>query len=246
MSNLFSTHSTEGYEAEKDVLGGGFVVPSDIYVCTIEMAYAVNAAASKSKGVAFHLKTPDGAIVRETVYVLNRQGQNTYDDKNVKGKKHLLPGWQTIDSLCLMATGLPLTEQESEKKMVNIYNAELRKEVPTEVEVFVDLLGKEVGAAILKTIEDKTKKNEATGNYDPTGETRETNTVDKFFHAESMRTTSEVIAEIEEAVFAPKWLEKNKGKTKDNSKGAKGVKDGAPAGAGAAPKPKESLFGKKP
>lgn len=244
-NNAFAQHSTEGLEKEKDVLGGGGTVPSDIYKMTIEMAYVVHAAASKSMGVSFILKLPDGRTVRETVYVLNRQGENTYTDKQDKTKKHLLPGWQTVDSMCMMSTGLGLTDQDMEKKSVMIYDFDQRKDVPKEVDVLVGLLGQEVGAAVLEQTVDKTKQNESTKVYEPTGETRDENTVDKFFHADTMRTTSECIEGIEEAVFAPKWLEKNQNKKKDKSKGKAG-KAGAPGGAaGGAPKPKESLFGKK-
>jgi hypothetical protein len=244
-NNAFASHSTEGFEKEKDVLGGGGTVPSNIYKATVEMAYVVNASASKSQGVAFILKLDSGMTVRETVYVLNRQGENTYPDKKDATKKHLLPGWQTIDSLCMMATGLGLTDQDMEEKSVLIYDFDAGKEVPKKVQVITSLLGKEVGAAILEQTVDKTKQNESTKAYEPTGETRDENTVDKFFHADTMRTTSECIEGIDEAIFAPKWLEKNEGKKKNKSKGKAG-KAGAPGGAGGgAPKPKESLFGKK-
>ena len=81
--------------------------------------------------------------------------------------------------------------------------------------------------------------------YQPTGETRDENEIDKFFRASDRKTTAEIRAQVEEAKFADTWLEKWQGKVKDkSSKTAATGTPGAPRAAApaAAKKPATSLF----
>lgn len=100
---------------------------------------------------------------------------------------------------------------------------------------------------IVKSVVDKTKKNEQTGLYEPTGETREENSIDKVFHTETKKTVSEFTTKAEKAEFYDMWLKKNKGQTRMRAKGATsktGLPGAAPAAGGsAAVAPSKSLFG---
>lgn len=131
-----------------------------------------------------------------------------------------------------------------EEKVVNLYDFEAKKELPKNVIVLTDVIGKPITVGVIKQIVDKNVK-DSSGNYVPSGETREENVIDKAFHQESKRTVSEIRAGLDEAVFYPKWVEKNQGKPPRNrAKGAEG-KTGAPGqppAAGQAAKPKSSLF----
>ena len=207
---------------ERDSLGGGYILPSDIYMLTVETAF-LQPATSGAVGVVLRFKTKEGGKdYRETVYITNRKGETFY----VKdGQQHLLPGYLMIDTLCQMVTGNSLEKQNTELRTVKVYDPELQKEVPAEREVLVDLQGGLVYAGIIKSVEDKTKK-DASGAYVPTGETREANSISKFFHSESKQTLAEAIAGTDSKFFAD-WLTKYKDQVINNAKGAAG---GAPQG----------------
>ena len=226
-SNPFGNLSQEGLEAARDVLGGGGVLESDVYDGKIVMAYA-----GKSDGGAnfldIKIQVNDGRFYSERVYVTNKQGENYYTKD---GKKIPLPGFTTANDLALMSTGFDLAGQDFEEKVVPIYNFDSKTEVPTKVQVAVGMLGKPITIAVLKQIEDKTKKNDANGQYEPTGEFRDTNTIDKVFHNESGKTVSEFVGK-KDATFQAAWRDKNKGKVRDRSKGLAG-KTGAPGRTGA-------------
>ena len=242
-SNPFGNLGTDGLEQARDSLGGGGAIDTDSYTGTIKLAYA-GASSGGARFLAVHIDL-DGREYRETLYVTNKQGQNFYEKG---GKKIPLPGFTVANDLALLATGYPLSGQTIEEKIASLYNFEERKEIPTKVQAVTSLMGKEITVGVLKSIVDKTKKNEQTGAYDPTGETREENNIDKVFHAETKKTVSEFTGGVESAEFHDKWVEKNKGQVRNKATGATG-KTGLPGQAAAAPaagggKPAgKSLFG---
>jgi len=240
---MFNNLTDQGLEKAEDRLGGGFSPrETDIYTFKIKAAYA-----GKSQGGAMNVSliaVDSQGEYRETIYITNKKGENFF----VKdGKKIPLPGFTIINDLCLIATGEPLSEQETEEKVINLYDFEAKKEVPTSVPMIMALVGAEVSLAIQKNLEDK-KEKDAAGDYAPTGETRETNTISKVFHTETKMTVVEALEGAEEAKFWDAWLEKNKGKVFDRTQ--KDAGGGKPAGARPIPtRAKESgrpsLFGKK-
>lgn len=241
---MFGNLTSEGLEEVTDVVGGGGLVDTGIYAGTIKLAYAGKSQNSDAQSVTVHIEV-NGLEVRETLWVTNKKGENFYVDKKDKDKRHELPGYTAIDQLCLLATNAPLAEQEFKEKVVELYNFEERKNVPTEVPVLTALIDKPIKAAIVRQIVDKTAK-DSNGVYQPTGETREENIFEKFLHSDN-RSVTEIKNGVDEAKWAPKWLEKNDGQTRNRAKGAEG-KSGAPGGAGAgaaasSPKPATSLFG---
>ena len=239
---------------ERDSLGGGYILPSNIYMLTVETAF-LQPATSGAVGVVLRFKTQEGnKDYRETIYITNKQGETFYTKD---GQQHLLPGYLMVDTLCQMITGNSLENQNTELRSIKVYDPELQKEVPAEREVLVDLQGGQVYAGIIKSIEDKTKKNDS---FDPsrpkqgtnlpylaTGETREANSISKFFHSESKQTLAEAIAGTD-AKFFDDWLAKFKDQVVNNAKGAAtgAVPGKVPATPANAPAPTTGgLFAKK-
>lgn len=232
---MFQNVNTQGAEAGGDRIGR-VVLPSNIYEFTVKMAYGITSSRSKAEAVVLHLTTSSGAEVRETIWVTNGKGEATYTDKNT-GKPKLMPGWEMVNDLAMFITEKPLEKQVTEEKLVNIYNFDTKKDEPTAVPVFVDLIGGSALAAIFESKEDKTKQNPTTGNYDPTGETYVINTIDKFMYPGTKGTMHEHSKGMEPGQFYKAWLDKNQGKQRDNSKGTApksgmpGMNQGSNAGA---------------
>jgi beta-galactosidase GanA len=241
---MFGNLSRDAAEDQGDRLGGAGILDSAIYTGAVKVAYAGQSqGGAKSVTVIFDLGNRE---YRETFYVTNKAGENFYTPKGDSTKKTLLPGFVSVDDLCLLTTETPLEEQDLEEKVVNIYDFDQKREVPTNVPVLVNLIGKSVTMGILRQTVDKQAK-DSSGEYRNTGETRDENVVDKFFHADLGVTVSEAKSGIRDAVFKTKWAEKNTGVTRDRSKGAEGNvgAPGRPAGSAAgaaAPKATKSLF----
>lgn len=246
MTKMFGNLRTEGLEDAGDVLGGGGLLESGAYDGTVKLAFAGTSSSSSARSITVHIDVA-GREVRETFWITNRSGENFYTDKKDPSKRRPLPGYAMVDDLCLLTTGLPLTEQPVEDKVVRLYDFEAKREVPQNVPILIDVIGKPITVGLLKQTVDKQQKDSA-GNYVATGETRDENVADKFFHTESRRTVTEIREGLETAAFYPKWVEKNAGKTRNRAKGAEG-KTGVPGrpaaanGANGAAKPKtKSLF----
>ena len=249
MSNLFGNLSNAGLEESQDRLGGGFQPRStDIYNMEIVLFYA-GQSKDGAKSITIHAKDATG-LYRETIYITNKKGENFFLNKEDNSKKVPLPGFTTVDDICLAATGFPLAEQAFEEKVFNLYDFDQKKEVPTKVMVALEVMGKTVSLGIQKVLEDKTAKNAATGEYEPTGESKETNSIAKVFHTESKVTMAEA-RNNSEAKFWDSWLERNKDQTydkrKDKSGNGKPAASKAPpqAGAPGATPATKSLFGNK-
>lgn len=225
MNALFGSLTNDGLEEATDRIGGFQPFDSGIYTGTIKLAYA-----GESQGGAKNVTIVvdmDGKDYRETIYITNKKGENFFYNKQDPKKKVPLPGFTTIDDICLVTTGKPLCEQPAEDKVVNVYDADLRREVPKSVPMLVDLLGKQVSLGILRQLENKSEKDGA-GNYIPTADTRETNAIDKVFHTETKMTVAEARASKGHPEFWITWSERNAGVTRDRRE----IKDGAAGQAG--------------
>jgi hypothetical protein len=263
MSTLFGNLSSNGLEEAQDRLGGGFgPIDSDIYKLKIKALYAGVSAAVGSKAQSVNLIADiNGKEYRETFWITNKDGENFFMAKGADGKptgkKSPLPGFTMVDDICQIATGKPLSEQEAEDKVVQVYDAEQKKQVNKNVPMLVEALGQEVALGIIRRKVNKNVKNDSTGVYEPTAEEREENFTDKVFHPELKLTIVEAKAGADVATFWDAWLELNKGKTQDRRKIKDGQGNGGAAGApqaaraaGPAPQaegaaPKKSLFGAK-
>jgi hypothetical protein len=243
--NMLANLTTDDTIAdEKDSVGGGGVLDSGIYAAKIAMAYLTKAS-SGALGLVLDLKTEAGKNLKQTLWMTSgtAKGCKNYYEKD--GEKHYLPGFLHANALALLTVGKEISQLETENKVVNVYSYEAKAEVPTKVDVLMDLLNQEIIVGVIKQTVDKTKKNEATGVYEPTGETREENDIDKLFRASDRMTTAEIRAQAETATFIETWSNKWTGQVKNKAKGAQGTA-GAPKAAAGAPaaakKPTTSLF----
>jgi hypothetical protein len=243
MSLLASLATDSSIAEEKDSVGSGGPLESGIYKASVALAY-ISKSAGGAMGLVLNLKTEAGKEIRQTLWMTSgtAKGCKNYYEKD--GEKHYLPGFNHANSLALLTVGKEISQLETETKVVNVYSAEAKAEVPTKVEMLMDLLGQEIIVGLIKQTVDKTKKNEATGIYEATGETRDENEIDKLFRAKDRMTTAEIRAQAEAATFIDTWDAKFSGTVKNKAKGAAGTA-GAPKAAGApaaAKKPTTSLF----
>lgn len=234
-----------------DSVGSSGPVDSNAYACTISMAYATKSSGG-AMGLVLHLKAdpfagaPTGREIRETIYVTSgdKKGNlNYYENKD--GEKNYLPGFILGNDLCLLTVGKDLSEIDTEDKIVNVYNFETKSEVPTKVPVLTELLDKRIIVGVLKTLENKQKKDD-NGVYQNTGETREGNSMDKFFRERDSMTVAEIKGQAESPVFINTWKAKWAGEVRDRTSATNGTSNvaafGAKPSAGAAAAPKKSLF----
>lgn len=221
-------------EATKDVVGGYSLLPTDVYKATIKMAY-LGKSKNGANFVTLILNTPEQEH-KETIYITNRNEEVYYTKQGVK---HYLPGFVIIDELCLLVTGRSLSEMETEQKHVKVYNYDTNREEPTEVPVLVELLNAKLEVAITEEKFFKQEKG-ASGEYEDTDEEVSRNTITKFLSDDGF-TINELIDEVEEPDYKPKWLARNQGQVYDRTKKKK--KNAPSTGTPKAPKkaPK-SLF----
>lgn len=226
-------------ETSIERVGGGYAWESGVHDATVKLAY-LDQAKSEAVSCTIVLTKSDGKELRESFWIKSgkEKGHKTYYTKD--GKDYPLPGYSVANSLCVAATGESLAKAISlaEKKTINVYNAEQKKEVPTQRPVLVTLLNKQVKVAVHQVLEDQQKKN-AAGAYESTGKTRTTNECKFFGNMEGK--TAEEITKGEEASMFQKWAEKNTGqvidktdKKKDGADSAASIMGGGqPANTGA-------------
>lgn len=259
MSMFKNFAATSEMETAKDTLGGSFVKETDLYEIIIKMLYFTQSDGG-AHAANLIATLPDGSEYRETFYLTNKAGQNFYLNRDKKQVP--MTGFTHINDLCLMTVGAPLAdlEGEIEEKVVKVYDSSVGGQVPKNMPCLPNLEGEKVILAIQKILANKSKKNDATGQYEDIAETREFNETQKVFHIESRQTMVEANNE-QEASFIDSWEKRNKGIPRDKrtikdgevSKANGAPKSGRPQAAGRpAPTPTGSsgggkpMFGKKP
>lgn len=242
--SLFANMKSDGLEKAEDRLGGFVVHDTDVYPAKIKLAFA-----GKSDGgaqfITFHFALEGGKEYRETVYFTNKKGENWFMHKDDKTKKVPLPGFTLVNDLCLIGSNKELHEQETEEKVINLYDREAKKELPTKVIVLTELLNTDVAVGIVNNLEYKQVK-DSQGIYVDSDETVNNNALHKVYHPELKVTVVEA-QNGQEPTYQDKWLEKNKGTVIDRTK-KKGVAtkpSPAPQAGGTATPARASLFGKK-
>lgn len=237
MNMLSSLASDASIKDETDTVGGGSkfsTLESGLYPCTVTMAFLAKSAGG-ALALDLTLKTATGNELKQKLWMTSgtaKGGKNYYEKDGVK---NYLPGFIAANALCVLTEGKEISAMDTENKVIKLYSFEAKAEVPTKVDVVMDLLNKEILVGVIKQTVDKNTKNEA-GVYVPSGDVREENEIDKFFHAESRMTTVEIKAGATQAVFANTWNDKNANVTRNKAKGA-----GANAGTPGIPKPAGSF-----
>lgn len=248
--SIFKNASSAGLEKTEDRLGGFQVFDTDAYDAVIKMAYA-DQAESGAQNINFIFQMPGGKTYSETVYWTNKKGENWFPNKDDPSKKVPLPGFTLVDDICMCTTEKGLEHQDTEERMVKIYDYNEKKEVNKSRHVLVDLLNQPVTLTIQNVLKNKQVKGDD-NTYVSTAEERNENNIVKAFHTETRLSMVEA-REGQDATFLDKWVEANKGKVIDKRDfGKNGVKSGSPSNK-AAPQPGQSapsagaksLFGKK-
>ena len=254
MFNDLKTDAT--IQSGGDNLGGSrfSALDSGLYLFTVKLAYGSESAGG-AKALNLLLETDEGKELKSQLWLTSAKakgGLNYYMAKDPKtGKadtKKYLPGFELANHLCLMTLGCEISQARVEKKTINLYDYSARQEVPTEVQMITDLLGKKVYAGVIKEIVNKRVKDPNTNEYVDSKETREQNDIDKFFHYPKGLTVTEAEAKQTEPAFKNRWVEKWTGQVKDrtsadavDTSGFAGA--GATAGTPAPPRNGASLFG---
>ena len=225
----FSMH--DDIKLKETSLGGGsYLWDSGVYKTIVDMAYF-----DQSKGGAHSLNVTllgeDGKKLKQTICFTNRKEEVHF--VNQKGEKDYLPGYTLVNNLALIITGEDINEafDKSEKKMVNVYDFNEKKEKPTQKSVATSLLGKQIKAAVLKQTVNK-RVNDGSGTYVDSAETRDENQLKEFYFPDSDLTVVEKAKDATEALMMPKWAERNTGKTLNRVKEVTGSTSAAAKPAG--------------
>jgi hypothetical protein len=235
--------TNESIETDSDRLGGSFVWDSNAYEVTVLSAYA-----GKSKGGAgsmnLEVQGPDGRKFKFTEWVTSgdAKGNKPYYERD--GKKSYLPGFNNMNAIAMFCAKKELNALTFETKIVKLRNFDTKTDVPTEVPMAVELIGKKFILGLLKVEENKTKKvgNDYLPVCDATGApiTRFTNEIGKIFYPDNKCTIAELRAAKQSgstpvADFYPKWLEANAGKVIDKVKKENLVPEAGGAGPAGTP-----------
>jgi len=202
---------------ETDSVGSSFsVLDSGVYELLIETAHLMESQ-SGATGLVLNAKVGNNHF-SETFWIKSGKAKGCkpyYVNKNT-GKKVPLIGYTMANHLTLLTVNKPIHEVSTQEKMIKQYDYEQKKEIPVKVEMLTELCGRTVTAGILKQIVDKTAKSDS-GTYEPTGETKEVNVVDKLFNSSSNLTVKEIQSKVETPEFIETWKSKWAGKTRDRS-----------------------------
>lgn len=237
--------ATEAVTGEEDRLGGQQLFDTAVYPAKIKMAY-LRASDKGAIGLVLHLGLEGGKEYTQTIYFTNKDGQTFY----VKdGKQSNMPGFNQVNSLCMVAVGKALTALKPEERLQKVRNFKEKKDENLKVDVLVELLDKDVNVAIVRQSTNKQVKQGEV--YVPTEEKVEVNELAKFFCAKkkflNMTATEMLEAQTNEektAEFYLKWKEQNEGKVIDRYKEVKGgAGTGAPKAGVAKPTDATDLFG---
>lgn len=251
MNALFGSLTTAGLEEAQDRVGGFTPLASNIYTGTVKLAYAGQSSGG-ARNITLEIDVGGGKTHRETIYITNKLGENFFLNKQDPTKKVPLPGFTTIDDLCLVATGAPLAEQATEDKVVNIWDNDVKREVPKSVPMLTALLGQSASFAIVNQLVNKSES-DGNGGWVTTAAEKNENIIEKVMDTESQKTVGEARNGAEEATYWHSWLAKNENQVRDKreNKGDAAGNAGRPGQAkanGAAPQPnggqeRKKLFG---
>ena len=234
----FNLPSGVTVETERDV--SGFApLPTGVYKGIMQLAY-LDKSAGGAISVNLLVKVGD-RVVTQTIYISNKEGKYTYKSKT-DGKEQPLPGYSQIDSILHTVTGKGIAQQATEEKVINIYDYDAHKEVPSKRTVFIDTINKPVAVGIINVSEERTTKE--SGYTQGDGTFRNFNEFAKWFDPDNGLTNAETKAGATEPAYLNTWKAANPADRVIVRTAAKsGVGQGtAGAPTASAPKPTTSLF----
>ena len=206
MTKLSKFKKTSDVTETKESVGGGYYVPeSGVYQYTVTKAY-LDESAKGSMFLGLELTSAEHTFNHSLYFTTNKQNGQEVFYKTKDGKKKYLPSFLLVDSLCQLLTEKDFGDQDVEEKLIKLYDKAAGKEVGKKREVLVDLLGKDILVGVIKSLEDSYR--------DPSKEVTRLS-IDKFFDVDSKLTAQEIENDMEKPDFYEKWIDKNKGVTKD-------------------------------
>ena len=207
----------ENVEDNTESVGGWSADDSGIQKVIITEAYITQSAKGAS-AVNLTTKNKEGDERRYTLYFTNTKGEVFYTNKK-SGKAVKLPGYQLLDNLCLATCGKPFMEvfKAKQKKTIDLYDAESRREIPQTVPVLPMMCKKLVKLGIIKVISNGFKNGAATNDK------RETNEIHMVFNAANDLTPKEVANGKTEPKMYNDWVKHWTGNVKDTYKPIEGA-----------------------
>lgn len=193
-------------KADEDRVGGGYVKfdKTGAFDVVIEKAY-VTVAKSGAIGVVINFKREDGAKLKVTEWMTNKIKQNYYLDKD--GNKRYLAGYNAVMSIDRIVTGKTNTYPTAEKRIVPIWNNELKKETNQEVDALIEWTGKPVTILVHKVLVNKQAL--VDDKYVDVAGTIEKVEIKHVVDVVSHKTKNEIVGGLN-AEFFTKWTEKFK------------------------------------
>ena len=213
--SFFSDIQTAQVEESKDTLGGSFApLPSGVYEATIKYAYAGESKRG-AKSITFGFQVGDKEF-NETMYITNAKKQ-TYYEKD--GKKYQMVGYELAESISLLSVGKKLPDLTVADKVIELYDYDTKSKKPTKVNMFTDLIGKDIKLGLHHIKEFKKVKQ---GNeYVNSSDIREYNAVNKAFRVKDDKTVNEIRAKKDNAEFMQEWSNKWTNQVNDKTNGTK-------------------------
>lgn len=247
MSFLKKLKTADKVEAPTDRLGGSNVRKSDVNTFVFKNMYFL--PSDKGAMMCYVTLTDEsGQDYREALCVASGDAKDNSPTYVNNGKTYFLPGYNIVNAMTMLVLETDITDIETETNVVKHYDKGAKKEVPTEVEVVVDIIGQSVQLAIKHAA--KNKQEQVNGKWVDINEKREFNEIDSVFHEGTDQTLSEALEELE-ATHKEAWLTKNKDKVFDTFKEVSGgVKNGGNSltsqkGNAASGTKKSTMFAKK-
>lgn len=214
--------TNEKIETDSDRLGGGFVWDGGAYPVTILAAYAGKSAGGAGS-MSFEVQGDDGRKFKFTEWVTSgdAKGNKPYYERD--GKKSYLPGFNNVNAISMFCVQKELNSLTFETKILKLRDKVQKKDVPTEVPMAIELIGKQFILGLEKHEVNKTKKvgNDYVPVHKPdqptVPDTKFENQVGKIFYAANNATIAELREAKQKGVavsadFYPKWVEANTGK----------------------------------
>jgi len=217
---------------DADTLGGSKFtpLPSNVYDLTVKLLYLTQSEKG-AWAVNLEATTPDNKTYKESVYISNAAGENEYKDSKT-GEMKVMSSFLTMNALCLLTDGKAIKSQRMEKKVINVYSYKDKKDIPTEVLMLVDIVGKQFKAGILLREQNKRVKNQE-NVYVNTADIVSVNVLDKVFRFRDSCTETEIRAGATEGSFIKDWKAKYEGQVDNWVRKVQGS-SGAPTGQFAA------------
>lgn len=242
--SVFKLKTADDIQETADSIGSGGAIDSGIYDAFVVNAYATESSGG-SAALALELNIPSvNRKIRQTIYISNKSGEIFYERNGVK--KHI-PGYLLAEELVMLITegNVGIMDIDSEERHVNIYDSTEKKELPTQVPVFVSLLNQPIKVAVLKVSKPKSEK--VGDTWVDTDNLIEVNEFDKFFDNDTSKSLNEMMEGADEATFINTWKDRWEGKVKTiapKAAAGTGMRKGAATAAKATNAPKKKFFGK--